>query len=54
MSLVHTCELNNANPFDYLTELQKNAEELAKNPTAWMPSNYRQTLRLAGTIRGSA
>ena len=22
MSLIHTCELNNANPFDYLTELQ--------------------------------
>ena len=23
MSLIHTCELNKANPFDYLTELQK-------------------------------
>ena len=23
MSLIHTCELNDANPFDYLTELQK-------------------------------
>ena len=22
MSLIHTCELNDANPFDYLTELQ--------------------------------
>jgi hypothetical protein len=54
MSLVHTCELNNANPFDYLTELQKHAPELAKNPAAWMPWNYRQTLQLAGTIRGSA
>ena len=30
MSLIHTCELNGANPFDYLTELQKHAEELAK------------------------
>ena len=25
MSLIHTCELNDANPFDYLTELQKHA-----------------------------
>ena len=55
MSLIHTCELNNANPFDYLTELQKHAEELAKNPTVWMPWNYRATLQQqAGTIRGSA
>jgi hypothetical protein len=44
MSLVHTCELNDANPFDYLTELQKHADELAQNPAAWMPWNYRQTL----------
>jgi hypothetical protein len=37
MSLIHTCELNRANPFDYLTELQKHARELAKNSAAWMP-----------------
>ena len=30
------------NPFDYLIELQKHAEELAKNPADWMPWNYRQ------------
>ena len=44
MSLIHTCELNDANPFDYLTELQKHAEELAKHPAAWMPWNYGETL----------
>jgi len=49
MSLIHTCELNGVNPFDYLTELQKHAEELAKNPAAWMPWNYRQTLPQPGT-----
>ena len=27
-SLIHTCALNGANPFDYLTELQRHAEEL--------------------------
>ncbi len=45
MSLIHTCELNDANPFDYLTELEKHAEELAKGPAAWMPWNYRQTFQ---------
>ena len=48
MSLIHTCELTDANPFDYLTELQRHARELAANPSAWMPWNYRETLaRLA-------
>ena len=44
MSLIHTCELNRANPFDYLTELQRHAEELRRNPAEWMPWNYRETL----------
>jgi hypothetical protein len=48
MSLIHTCELNGANPFDYLTELQRHAEELKQKPSDWMPWNYRETLaRLA-------
>ena len=54
MSLIHTCELNGVNPFDYLTELQKHAEELAKNPAAWMPWNYRQTLQQADTSQDPA
>lgn len=44
MSLIHTAELCGANPFDYLTELQRHAEELVQNPEDWMPWNYRQTL----------
>ena len=48
MSLIHTCELNGVNPFDYLTELQRHAEELKQKPSEWMPWNYRETLaRLA-------
>jgi transposase len=48
MSLIHTCELYGANPFDYLTELLRHTEELKGNPSAWMPWNYRETLaRLA-------
>ena len=53
MSLIHTCELNGVNPFDYLIELQKHAEELAKHPAAWMPWNYRQTLEPAGESKDS-
>jgi transposase len=44
MSLIHTCELNGANPFDYLTELERHADEVAANPQDWMPWNFRQTL----------
>src|SRR5260370_24157666 len=48
MSLIHTCELNGANPFDYLTELQRHAGKLPRNSSEWMPRNYRETLaRLA-------
>jgi len=45
MTLIHTCELNRANPFDYLTELQRHAEASKQAPADWMPWNYRETLR---------
>jgi hypothetical protein len=41
---VPSCELNGANAFDYLMELLRHAEELKRNPSEWMPWNYRQTL----------
>jgi hypothetical protein len=44
MSLIHTAELNHANPFDYLVTLQRHARQLARNPSAWMPWNFRATL----------
>ena len=44
MSLIHTCQLCGANSFEYLVELQRHAAELAANPAAWMPWNYRETL----------
>ena len=40
MSLIHTCNLAGANPFDYLTELQKHSAELADHPEKWLPWNY--------------
>jgi transposase len=48
MSLIHTAELCGANSFNYLTELQRHAQELAASPAEWMPWNYRQTLERAG------
>ena len=44
MSLIHTCELNGANPFAYLTELLRHGAELKQHPSQWMPWNYRDTL----------
>ncbi len=45
MSLIHTAELVSANPFDYLTELQKHVKEVKSNPSQWMPWNYRETMK---------
>ncbi|MEP7365729.1 MAG: IS66 family transposase [Acidobacteriota bacterium] len=42
MSLIHTCELCGANPFDYLSALQRHTGRLSANPAAWMPWNYRE------------
>jgi len=53
MSLIHTCQLCGANSFDYLTELQRHAQELVAQPAAWMPWNYRETLQRAGASRHS-
>ncbi len=44
MSLIHTCELNDINPLDYLNELQRHAAEVAAAPVAWLPWNYQQQL----------
>jgi transposase len=44
MSLIHTCELCKADPFDYLTELQHHAKEVTATPQNWLPWNYRENL----------
>jgi hypothetical protein len=49
MSLIHTCELSGANPFDYLTELQRHSVDLTRNASEWMPWNYGKTLQRAPT-----
>lgn len=45
MSLIHTCRLNGVNPFDYLTALQKHAEEVRTAPAKWLPWNYHEQLK---------
>jgi transposase len=44
MSLIHTCDLNGVNAFDYLVGLLRHPKELAANPSEWMPWNYRDAL----------
>jgi transposase len=55
MSLIHTCDLNRVNPFEYLIALQEHAKDVQATPTAWMPWTYRHTLeqlRLVSRIYG--
>jgi len=48
MSLIHTAELHQVEPFDYLVALLRHAAAVALDPAAWMPWNYAATLaRLA-------
>ena len=47
MSVIHTCELEGVNPFQYLIELQRHADALAANPTPWLPWNFQDSLAAA-------
>ena len=50
MSLIHTCELCGVNAFDYLTELQRHAADMAQAPGEWLPWSYQETLaRFSGS-----
>ncbi len=44
MSLIYTCQLNDVNPFDYLNQLQKHADQLLEHPESWLPWNYAASL----------
>jgi len=43
MSLIHTCNLCQINPFEYLKTLQQHSSELFRDPDNWMPWNYQQS-----------
>lgn len=42
MSLIHTCNLHDVNPFDYLTTLQDRSSDLFQNPRNWLPWNFEE------------
>jgi len=44
LTIIHTCNLNGVNPFDYITALQIHSSEVFKNPARWMPWNYAQRI----------
>jgi hypothetical protein len=44
MTLIHTCQLCDVNPFDYLIQLLKHPSDLSRKPQQWMPWNYRARL----------
>ncbi len=44
MSLIHTAELHQIEPFHYLVALQRHLAAVALDPSAWMPWNYTQAL----------
>jgi hypothetical protein len=50
MSLIHTCELNGINAFDYLNQLQLNASDVEKHPARWMPWNYRENAAVTPNV----
>jgi len=54
MSLIHTCELGGVNPFDYLTELERHAADLALSPQDWMPWNYRESVGSPAQVQAVA
>ncbi len=47
MCLIHNCQLNEVNPFEYLNVLQNHSEQFEANPSLWMPWNHRENLTRA-------
>jgi hypothetical protein len=44
MSLIYTCIAAKQQPIEYLTQLQINAASVAKNPSLWLPWNFKAQL----------
>ena len=47
MSLIHTAELHQIEPFHYLVALLRHNAAVVLDPSAWMPWNYTQALVVA-------
>lgn len=44
MTLIQTCQRNGINPWEYLTEVQRNHEAAKLEPADWLPWTYQLTL----------
>jgi len=44
ISIIHTCNLNGVNPFEYITALQIHSSDVFRNPSRWMPWNYQERI----------
>jgi len=44
MALIHTAQLHGENPFEYLVALLRHEHDVAADPDAWLPWNYRTAL----------
>jgi hypothetical protein len=53
MTLIHSCYFSAADPFDYLTQLQRNHHRVKAASGDWMPWNYRRQLDSAEGASGS-
>ena len=45
ISIIVTCMINDVDAIDYITELQIHEPTVWKDPAAWMPWQYQQTLK---------
>ncbi|OJW13952.1 MULTISPECIES: IS66 family transposase [Legionella] len=52
-SIIYTCELSGINPFEYLITLQVYKNQIVKEPKAWLPWNYENTLALLESTRAA-
>jgi len=43
-SIIYTCVLSGINPLHYLIALQENKNQIVKDPVAWLPWNYQDTM----------
>jgi len=48
MSIIQTCSKAKINAYDYLTKLQIYEKDVKRNPLAWLPWNYKDTLEKTG------
>lgn len=50
MSVIETCRLNQVNPVDYLTACQLYSSDVARDPQAWLPWAYQETLEAKAAL----